>query len=466
MLELFNTLTRQKKRFEPIEPGKVRLYTCGPTVYNYAHIGNLRTYIFEGLLRRTLEAFGYQVNHVMNVTDVGHLESDADEGEDKLELAARKQKRSPWEIARFYEDAFFADHDALNLPRPTVAPRAPEHIGDMIAFVKTLLDEGYAYEVEGNVYFSVEKFPGYGQMANIDLAHDDHAGARVEADQRKRHPRDFVLWFSQSKFPNQIMQWDSPWGRGFPGWHIECSVLSSKYLGERIDIHCGGIDHIPVHHTNEIAQSEACFGHKWVNYWLHGEFLVLDKGKMAKSAGNFITLRTLTERGYKPEHYLYLCLGAHYRTPLTFNFEALDAARNGFERLRNRVIELKVNPAKGTGDIQPYKDRFWAAIADDLNAPQALAVLWDVLRNQQLGSKARLEALSEFDRVFGFGIDAFSHPEIPEQARRLVDQRAEARTARDFTTADALRDRLRTDFKLQIKDTPQGTEWYYLESAE
>ena len=325
-LKVYNTLQRQIEPFHPIEEGRVSFYACGPTVYNYAHIGNLRTYVFEDILRRSLEYFGYEVQHVMNVTDVGHLTDDADQGEDKMEVSAREKKMSVWEIAEFYANAFFKDLEKLNIEPPTKTCRATDHIGDMIGLIKRLEEKGYTYVAGGNVYFDISQFPDYGKLALLDRQ-DLKIGARVERDPNKRNPRDFVLWFTQSKFEHQTMQWDSPWGRGYPGWHVECSAMSMKYLGEQFDIHAGGVDHIPVHHTNEIAQSEAATGRKWVNYWLHGEFLVMKGAKIAKSAGNSITFSVLEEENFEPLDYRYFCLGGHYRSQLIFTKEALEVAR-------------------------------------------------------------------------------------------------------------------------------------------
>ncbi|MFP4484790.1 MAG: cysteine--tRNA ligase, partial [Spirochaetaceae bacterium] len=338
-LRLFNTLGRTVQTFIPIEEGKVGVYACGPTVYNFAHIGNLRAYVFEDELRRTLEYLGYEVEHVMNVTDVGHLTDDADEGEDKIIRSAREQGKSVWEIADFFTEAFFNDVDRLNIRRPTVVCRATAHIQQMIDLIKRIEDAGYTYHAGGNVYFDTAKFPNYGELALLERQQDQES--RVEADPNKKHPRDFVLWFTRSKFERQAMVWDSPWGRGYPGWHIECSAMSMHYLGEHFDIHCGGVDHIPVHHTNEIAQSEAATGRKWVNYWLHNEFLVMDTGKMSKSKGNFVTLSTLEEEGYEPLDYRYFLLGGHYQTQLMFTVDAMNGARNARRRLTERITALK-----------------------------------------------------------------------------------------------------------------------------
>jgi cysteinyl-tRNA synthetase len=312
-MQLYNTMTRSVEDFKPLEDKKVKLYACGPTVYNYAHIGNLRTYVFEDILRRSLEYFGYSVIHVMNVTDVGHLVGDNDDGEDKMVKSSRETGKSVYEIADFYTRAFFQDTGKLNIKQPSIACRATEHIQEMIALVQRLERKGHTYFSGGNVYFSIDTFPEYGSLARLEL---DAllSGTRIAVDQNKRNPKDFVLWFTKSKFENQAMTWDSPWGRGYPGWHLECSAMSMKYLGEQFDIHCGGTDHIPVHHTNEIAQSEAATGKSpWVRYWLHGEFLLDDTGKMSKSKGEFLTLPYLEKQGYSPLDYRYFCLGAHYR---------------------------------------------------------------------------------------------------------------------------------------------------------
>ena len=339
-LKLFNSLGREVQDFIPIHPPDVGVYTCGPTVYNFAHIGNLRTYLFEDVLRRTLEFMGWRVRHVMNVTDVGHLSDDADEGEDKMVLGARREGRTVWEIADFYTRAFFDDLAKLNIEPPTVVARATAHIEDMIRLIRRIEANGFTYLAGGNLYFDISRLPDYGKLAGLNLD-SLQAGARIEVDSAKRNPLDFVLWFTRSKFENQAMLWDSPWGRGYPGWHIECSAMSMRYLGEHFDIHCGGIDHVPVHHTNEIAQSEAATGARWVNYWLHGEFLVLEKEKMAKSSGRFLTLGRLVEEGFDPLDYRFFCLGAHYRTQLQFSFEGLEAARNGRANLVERIARLK-----------------------------------------------------------------------------------------------------------------------------
>jgi len=481
-ITLFNTMGRAEVPFQSIEPGKVRLYTCGPTVYNYAHIGNLRTYVSEDLLRRMLSYFGYEVNHVMNVTDVGHLTSDADTGEDKMTVGARREGKTVWEIARFYEKAFFDDIRALNILMPTTVARATEHIPAMIEIVQRLIDRGYAYEAGGNVYFSVDRFADYGSLAALQLE-ELQAGARVDVDPNKRNPLDFVLWFTESKFPDQEMKWDSPFGRGFPGWHIECSAIASQYLGERVDIHCGGSDHIPVHHTNEIAQSEAAFGHKWVNYWFHTEFLIMKEGKMSKSAGGFLTLAALTEMGFSPDDYRYFCLQAHYRSPLQFTWEALKGAQTALANLRNLYTGWLEEPGAGASDVpdssngstalgpeetstevseeeRSYSEAFDSAIAADLNVPLALGVVWKMAKDPGLSAATKRSLLSRFDRVLGLGVDKWQRAELPEELKRLLDERQAARARRDYATADELRARLAAA-GVEIMDTPSGTKWQY-----
>lgn len=457
----FNTLTRQIEPLDPLQAGKVSLYTCGPTVYNYAHIGNLRTYIFEDLLARTLKHSGFDVLHVMNITDVGHLESDADDGDDKMALAAKREQRSPWDIALYYEKAFFEDCSALNVLRPTVVCRATDHINEMIEMVQGLIEKDLAYVVDGNVYFRISKFPNYTELSRRNLD-DLLEGARVEVDPRKENPLDFVLWFSQSKYPNQIMKWPSPWGIGFPGWHIECSVMASKYLGERIDIHAGGIDHVSVHHTNEIAQSEGFFGHRWVNVWMHGEFLVVDKGKMAKSAGNFLTVKTLRDEGFNPLHYRYFCLGAHYRSQLFFSFDALSGAKNAFEALKNRVISWKLAPGKAPTSerAKNFEQRFWDAMNNDLDTPIAMSIVWEMAKDNELKPQEKLELIKNFDHLLGLGVDSFSKPELSPELIDLVEKRETARKEKNWKEADNFRSALLAK-GLQLMDTPAGTEWYY-----
>lgn len=466
-IQLYNSMSKKTETFTPIHKEAVGMYACGPTVYNYAHIGNLRTYIFEDLLKRLFLACGYNVRHVMNITDVGHLTGDADDGEDKMLKSSREKKQSVWDIAEFYTKAFFEDTDRLNILRPTVSCKATEHIGDMIALIRTLEEKGYTYEAGGNIYFSIDRFPAYGRLARLD-AQDLQAGARIAVDENKRNPHDFVLWFTNSKYENHAMLWDSPWGKGYPGWHIECSAMSMKYLGNHFDIHCGGIDHIPVHHTNEIAQSEAATGETWVNYWIHGEFLILDKGKMSKSSGSFLTLQTLIDEGFDPLDYRYFCLGAHYRSQLKFSFEGLKAASQARRKLFAKVRALKEScgGSPGADDSgKPYADRFLADAADDLNLPKALASVWALLKDDTVSAAGKLNALYRMDAVLGFDLPNLKTETAPaadeEEAARieaLLAERREAKAARDFARADEIRDRLAAE-GIRIKDTPDATLW-------
>lgn len=461
-LKVYNTLTRKKEEFKPIDKKEVGLYSCGPTVYNYAHIGNLRTYIFNDILRRTLIYNGYKLKHVMNITDVGHLTSDADDGEDKMLKGARREKKTVWEIADFYTKAFMDDIKKLNIEKPEVIPKATDHINEMIEIIKKIEKNGFAYVSGGNVYFDTSKFKNYGKLAN--LKHDESEKlARVDADKSKKNPSDFVLWFTKSRFDEQEMKWDSQFGKGYPGWHIECSAMSSKYLGEQFDIHTGGIDHIPVHHTNEIAQSEAAFlKHPWVNYWMHGEFLVVDKGKMAKSADNFLKLQTLIDKGYEPIVYRYFCLTANYRQQLKFSFEGLDSAKNSFFALRRKVIEIKsnLNGHENHDLVKKYKAEFKDIINDDLNMPKALALTYQVLKDDSLTNKDRYDILLDFDKVLGLGFKEMKEEEaeIDLDIEELIKKRDEAKKNKDFAASDRIRNELKTR-GITLEDTKDGTKW-------
>ncbi|PNE20093.1 cysteine--tRNA ligase [Mesotoga sp. Brook.08.YT.4.2.5.1] len=436
---LTNTMSRRKEVFKPLREGEVGIYTCGLTVYNFAHIGNLRAYVFADTLKRMFLFNGYKVNHVMNITDVGHLTGDEDEGEDKMEAGARREGKTVWEIVDFYTEAFFDDLKRLRIIFPTVTCRATRHIDDMIDMIRKIESNGYTYVAGGNVYFDTSKLPDYGKLARLKLD-EDNTRSRVESDPYKRNPFDFVLWFTRYKYDSHAMQWDSPWGRGFPGWHIECSAMSSKYLGERFDIHTGGIDHIPIHHTNEIAQSEAAFGHEWVNYWLHSEFLVIGEGeKMSKSLGNFITLQTLIDKGYDPAEYRYYLLGAHYKKQLAFTLEALDGAKSAMKRLTTKIGELKGSEAPVSKLNSVLLNEFHEAINDDLNTPRALAVLWKVVDSEDLRPGEKLSLINEFDRVLGLGLSEIETEVIPEEVEELANQRDQARRGKDWKKADELR---------------------------
>jgi len=434
-LRLYDNYTRSLREFAPLEPGPVGLYTCGPTVYDYQHIGNFRTFLFEDVLKRVLEWNGYAVRQVMNITDVGHLVSDADEGEDKMEKGARRTGKSAWEIARLYTDAFLEDMLALNIEPPTLLPRATDHIPEQIEFIADLEKKGYTYRTSDGIYFDTSRQPDYGHLARLDKAGLE-AGKRVELGEKK-HATDFALWKFSPAGGKRQMEWDSPWGKGFPGWHIECSAMAQKYLGDCFDIHCGGEDHIPVHHTNEIAQTEARSGTRLANFWLHGYFLIANEAKMAKSAGEFLRVASLTERGYDPLAYRYLCLTAHYRSQLNFTWEALDGAATGLDRMRRGFHAL---PAGGAPDAS-YTDRFTAEINDDLNVPRALALAWELLRGDLVDLRITKATLAAFDRVFGLGLATWQPKEetIPETVRALAAARAAARDAKQWAEADRLR---------------------------
>ena len=460
-LNLFNTLSRKKEEFKPIKPGFVGLYCCGPTVYWHQHIGNMRTYVFEDILKRVLLYNGFKVKHVINVTDVGHLTSDADEGEDKLVKALKREglpldKESMLKLANIYWEEFKDDFTKLHILPPDIWCKATEHVSDMLKLIEKIQKNGYSYSAGGNLYYDISKYEDYAKLGKLKLD-EQKAGARVEIDVEKRNPQDFVLWFTESKFKGHIMLWDSPWGTGWPGWHLECSAMSMKYLGDHFDIHCGGVDHIQVHHTNEIAQSEGATGKKWVNYWLHGEFLVSDKGKMAKSAGEFITLATLIDKGYDPLVYRYFCLTAHYRSKLSFSYDALESAKNSFNSFKERILEIKENLASKPKD-NDYKWKFADAVADDLNMPIALSVVWDVIKDKDLGNNEKYELLLDFDKVLGFDIKDFKRTEISEDIQKLVDAREAARKAKDFKKSDEIRDKLKAQ-GIVLEDTPQGVRW-------
>lgn len=442
MLRIYNTLTRQKEDFTPIHEGKAYMYSCGPTVYNYAHIGNLRTYIFMDLFRRTLRYDGYKLKGVMNITDVGHLLSDGDTGEDKMQKASREQKKSPWEIAAYYTDVFFTDLKKLNIGKPEIIAKATDHIQEMIDYVQKLVEKGYGYEIDDGIYFDIGKFPGYGKLSRLNLE-EQQAGARVEVNSQKRHPADFALW--KKAEPEHIMQWPSPWGMGYPGWHIECSAMSLKYLGMPFDIHTGGVDHIPVHHENEIAQNEALTGKKSVNYWVHGEFMLVNNGKMSKSLGNTYRISDLEERGYKALDFRYFCLNTHYRKKLNFTFEGLDAAKAAYARLLAQVYKHKTAKASDdTALAEKYLAQFRQAIDDDLNVPLALGILWTMMK--ETPAKELYTAALEFDKVLGLDLDKAEAPkeeeqktEAPQEVIALCEERKAAKAAKDWAKADKLR---------------------------
>ena len=458
MLRIYNTLTRQKEDFVPIHEGKAYMYSCGPTVYNYAHIGNLRTYIFMDLFRRTLKYDGYKLKGVMNITDVGHLLSDGDTGEDKMQKASREQKKTPWEIAAYYTDVFFTDLKKLNIGKPEIIAKATDHIQEMIDYVQKLVDKGYGYEIDDGIYFDIGKFPGYGKLSRLSLE-DQQAGARVEVNSQKRHPADFALW--KKAEPEHIMQWQSPWGMGYPGWHIECSAMSLKYLGMPFDIHTGGVDHIPVHHENEIAQNEALTGKKSVNYWVHGEFMLVNNGKMSKSLGNTYRISDLEERGYNALDFRYFCLNTHYRKKLNFTFEGLDAAKAAYSRLLALVYKHKTAPESGdTALADKYVEQFKQAIDDDLNVPLALGILWTMMKEKP--AKELFTAALEFDKVLGLDLDKAQAPkeeeqniDVPQDVLALCEERKAAKASRDWAKADKLRANIAA-MGYTVTDTKEG----------
>jgi cysteinyl-tRNA synthetase len=459
-LQFYNTLTRQKEVFEPLKPGQAGLYHCGPTVYDYAHIGNLRAYVFADVLRRALENNGFAVKQVVNITDIGHLISDADEGEDKMTKALRRESKeltleNMLAVGTFYMQAFLNDLDALNIKRPHVLPRASEHIPEQIKLISRLDEKGFVYKTSDGLYFNISKFPRYADFARLNMEREQ-AGARVEVNKEKKHPADFALW----KF-NAELGWETPWGKGFPGWHIECSAMSMAHLGEQLDIHTGGIDHIPVHHTNEIAQSEAATGQQFAKYWMHSEFLNMAENKMAKSEGNVIRLQTLAERGFSPLAYRYLLLTAHYRSPLIFSWEALAGAQTALTKLirlfTNCMKSDFMHVGRRTSNIgSEYKKMFEQLIADDLDTPKALALVWDMVKDNRLDDEEKGGLLLDFDRVLGLGFtdgrseeltalakgDEIAVTDLPENIQKMVNEREVARESKDFEKADALRKEL------------------------
>lgn len=449
-LRLYDTYTRSLKEFEPLNPPEVGLYTCGPTVYDYAHIGNLRTYIFEDLLRRVLEFNGYKVKHVMNITDVGHLVSDADTGEDKMEKGSRRTGKSAWEIADLYTQSFREDMERLNLLEPTVWCTATEHIQEQIDLVQCIEEKGFTYRTSDGIYFDTSKSPNYGYLARLDIE-GLQAGSRIDMGE-KRHPTDFALWKFSPEDQKRQMEWDSPWGIGFPGWHIECSAMSAKYLGTFFDIHCGGEDHISVHHPNEIAQTEACYGTRLANFWMHGYFLQIESDRMSKSSGEFLRLQSLIDRGYDLLTYRYFALNANYRSKLTFTWEGLDGAATSLDRLRTAIYDMG---EPGMVD-EDYIEKFSEQINADLNMPRALAVTWDLVRSD-LPPSAKKATLLIFDRVLGFQLTDWQpeEEEIPDEIIALVEQRQVARAEKRWKIADSFREQV-LSAGFEINDTPEG----------
>jgi cysteinyl-tRNA synthetase len=450
-LQLYDTYSRSLREFTPLIPPEVSLYTCGPTVYDYAHIGNLRTYIFEDILRRILEFNGFTVKHVMNITDVGHLVSDADTGEDKMEKGTRRTGKTAWELSRIYTDEFKKDLGSLNIYEPTIWCKATDHIQEQIDFISCLEAKGFTYRTSDGIYFDTSCLPNYGYLARLDIE-GLQAGMRIEMGE-KRNITDFALWKFSPQDVKRQMEWESPWGVGFPGWHIECSAMSVKYLGTFFDIHCGGEDHIPVHHTNEIAQAEGCYGTHLANFWLHGHFLQLEEDtRMSKSGGNFLRLQTLIDKGYDPLAYRLFCLNALYRAKLTFNWEGLDAAAKSLDRLRSMTFEW----GEAGEENQDYIEKFTDQVNDDLNMPRALAVTWDLVKSD-FPPATKKATLLVFDRVLGLRLGEWKPPEniIPVTVLAMVEQRQRARREKRWQDADSLRQQI-TEAGYFLEDTPQG----------
>ena len=461
-MKIYNTLTKKIDEFIPNEEGKVTMYTCGPTVYNYAHIGNLRTYISEDILQKALEYIDYDVNRCMNITDVGHLVSDGDEGEDKMAVASRREKKSALEIASFYTDAFMKDIEKLNIKKPAIISKATDNIDEYIKVIEKLINDGYAYVADGNVYFDTTKYKDYYKLSNRNPL-EQQAAIRddVEIDKAKKNVNDFGLWFTNSKFNDQELKWDSPWGVGYPGWHIECSCISLKYLGEKLDIHCGAVDAIFPHHTNEIAQSECFLGHKWCNYWVHMEFLNDKSGKMSKSKGEFLTLSLLEEKGYTPLEYRFFCLNSHYRNVLEFSYETMDSSKNAYHKLLNRIGSLKEEGTLDQEAISRYKDKFKEALENDLNTALAITTLYDVLKDGSISDATKLELIADFDKVLSLDLlkkDAEIDKDLEEYILKEIERRKEAKKNKDFALADQIRDELKTK-GITLIDSREGTTY-------
>ncbi len=458
-MKLYNTLDKQVEEFIPNNKDLVTLYTCGPTVYHYAHIGNLRTYIFEDILEKGLEYIGYNVKRCMNITDVGHMSSDADTGEDKMIKGAIREHKTVYEIAEFYTNAFFNDCEKLNIRKPKIVEKASDHIDLYIKMVEKLLKEGYAYISNGNVYFDISKANDYYKLSGKN-PDELIIGARedVTEDVHKKNPYDFGLWFTISKFENQAMKWDSPWGIGYPGWHIECSGLAINYLGEYLDIHCGGVDNIFPHHTNEIAQSEAYLGHKWCNYWLHGEHLNDATGKMSKSKGEFLTVSLLENKGYNPLSYRFFCLQSHYRNQLVFSYEALDKATTTYNKLLNKIKNIEDEGTVDNNIIKKYQEKFKDAISNDLNTSLMLTCLYDILKESTSGN-TKLKIIKDYDKVLSLNLlqtEKELDSELIEYINKKIEERNLAKQNKDYNKADQIRKELENK-NIYLKDTREGT---------
>ena len=467
-MNIYNSLTKRVEEFKPNEPGKVAMYTCGPTVYHFAHIGNLRTYIMEDVLEKILRYSGYDVKRVMNITDVGHLSSDADTGEDKMLKGAKREHKTVMEIAKYYTDAFMSDCAKLNIKTPDVVEPATNCIPEFINMISVLLEKGYAYRAGENIYFDTSKLENYyvfGNQSEDDLkigVRDD-----VTEDTNKRNKNDFVLWFTKSKFEDQALKWDSPWGVGYPGWHIECSCIGMKHLGEYMDIHCGGVDNMFPHHTNEIAQSESFTGHKWCNYWFHVHHLNDETGKMSKSKGEFLTVSLIEEKGYNPIAYRFFCLQSHYRKPLTFSYDALDQATATYKKLKNKILSI---PEEGTVDekaVKEWHDKFAETVGNDVNTAMGITLLYDVLKADLNGATKRA-VINDFDYVLSLdllkedeaaGNADGADDELAAFVEAKIEERKEAKKAKDFAKADAIREELLSK-GIVIEDTREGVKWH------
>ena len=458
-MKFYNTLTKKVDDFVPIHENIVNMYTCGPTVYHYAHIGNMRNYIGHDILEKTLLYLGYNVKRAMNITDVGHLTSDADTGEDKMEVASKREGKSAYEIADFYTKAFFKDFNNLNCKMPEIVSKATDNIDMYIKIIEDLLKKDIAYVSGGNVYFDISKVDDYYKLSNHSLE-GNMVGIRetVTSDEKKRNQADFVLWFTKSKFENHEMVWDSPFGVGYPGWHIECSGISIKYLGEYLDIHGGGVDNIFPHHTNEIAQSEAYLGHKWCNYWFHNEHLLDSTGKMSKSKGDFLTVSLLIEKGYDPLSFRFMCLNSHYRKQLVFTYEALNQAEATLKKLRNKIDNIVDEGELDEGEFSTYNDRFIKEISNDLNTANALSVMYELIKDEQVNGHTKLELIKKFDKVFSINLINKKSKNDDKEILDLIEKRSEAKKNKDFELADSIRSELESRGIILV-DTREGTTY-------
>ena len=468
-MKLYNTLTHTIEDFLPNTPEVVKMYTCGPTVYHFAHIGNLRTYISEDILEKSLKYVGYYVQRAMNITDVGHLTSDSDSGTDKMVNSAIKEQKSVLEIAEYYTEAFFKDCEKLNIRKPDIISKATDNVEFYIEIIQKLLEKGYAYSSNGNIYFDITKLEDYYKLTNHKID-DMVVGVRegVEEDTGKRNQGDFVLWFTKSKFQDQELKWDSPFGVGYPGWHIECTGISIKNLGEHLDIHCGGVDNIFPHHTNEIAQSESYLGHKWCNYWFHGEHLNLKDAKMSKSKGNIITVSTLIEEGYNPLSYRFMCLNSHYRKILEFSFDSLKMSENAYLKLLNRISMISSEGQFQDAAFKDYNEKFMECLKDDLNTANALTVLYDILKDESINGKTKLDIIRSFDKVLSLNLISDYHETLHPQhdeIMKLIERRAEFKKEHKFTEADGIRDEL-AEKGIELIDTREGTIYKIKEISE